>query len=144
MPNDLIAYCGLYCGACSFKVAFEENNREHLTCMPSKYDYLKGTPLEACPGCRLENRCGECVIRDCTIEKSLEHCGLCESFPCEKIKKFNNDGVPHHAESIKNLIQLAEIGKEKWLTQQREQNTCSCGKRYSWYVRECPNCDPRS
>ncbi len=41
MSHELIAYCGLYCGACSFKVAFEEQNREHLMRMPAKYEYLK-------------------------------------------------------------------------------------------------------
>ena len=36
--NNKIAYCGLYCGACSFKVAYDENARKHLQNMPSKYD----------------------------------------------------------------------------------------------------------
>jgi hypothetical protein len=140
MSNELIAYCGLYCGACSFKVAFEENNPEHLMRMPAKYDYLKKAPLEGCPGCRLENRCGECAIRDCAIEKNLEYCGLCSDFPCEKLQKFNNDGIPHHAESIGNLNLLKQIGTERWLALQKKHWMCKCGERYSWYVRECRKC----
>ena len=140
MPNELIAYCGLYCDACSFKVAFEEQNREHLLRMPEKYDYLKNTPLEWCPGCRLENRCGECAIRDCAIEKRLEYCSLCCDFPCEKLLKFNNDGIPHHAESIENLKALKTMGTEQWLVVQKAKWMCACTARYSWYVQECQKC----
>ena len=50
--NDLtlLAYCGLYCGACSFKVAFQEQNRGHLFAMPQKYAEYKDSELEDCAG----------------------------------------------------------------------------------------------
>jgi len=140
MSNELIAYCGLYCGACSFKVAFEEHNREHLMRMPAKYDHLKHAPLEFCPGCRLENRCGDCAIRDCAIEKNIEYCSLCDDFPCEKLLKFNNDGIPHHAEAIENLKVLKTMGAEQWLAVQKAKWMCTCTARYSWYLKECKKC----
>ena len=62
MSDELIAYCGLYCGACSFKVGYEENSEKHVIRMPSMYDQFKGQPLVFCPGCRLENQCGDCAI----------------------------------------------------------------------------------
>ncbi|MFZ5965670.1 MAG: DUF3795 domain-containing protein [Bacillota bacterium] len=141
MSNELIAYCGLYCGACSFKVAFEEDNREHIMSMPTVYDRFKNEPLEFCPGCRLENQCGDCAIRDCARDREIEYCSLCGDFPCEKLTNFNNDGKPHHAESIGNLNLLKNIGEEKWQALQKEKWTCSkCNIRYSWYYRECGKC----
>ncbi len=141
MASELIAYCGLYCGACSFRVAFEENNRDHVTHMPTYYDLLKNDPLEFCPGCRLENKCGECAIRDCAMNKGIEYCSQCNDFPCSKSIRFNSDGKPHHGESISNLNLLREIGEEKWLDIMRERWTCKCGARYSWYYKECTKCN---
>lgn len=140
MASELIAYCGLYCGACSFRVAFEENDREHITQMPAYYDRLKNEPLEFCPGCRLENKCGECDIRDCAISKGIEHCGQCKDFPCDILARFNSDGKPHHEESINNLNLIKEIGEEAWLELMRGKWTCKCGSKYSWYYKECLKC----
>jgi hypothetical protein len=134
---ELIAYCGLYCGACSFRLAATENDPMHLQSMPSSYDYLKGQPVELCPGCRLENKCGECAIRDCASGRELLHCGQCREFPCDRIIAFNNDGKPHHGEVLGNLQLLREIGERRWLEQMEAKWTCTCGAKRSWYYRSC-------
>lgn len=137
MASELIAYCGLYCGACSFKVAFEENDREHINRMPAYYDDLKDKPLQPCPGCRLEYKCGDCSIRDCAVGKGIEYCSMCDDFPCDKINKFNSDKKPHHGEVISSLELLREIGEKAWLEQMKGKWTCKCGTRYSWYYKKC-------
>lgn len=109
--------------------------------MPSYYDGLKNGPLEFCPGCRLENKCGECAIRDCAINKKIEHCGQCNEFPCDILERFNSDGKPHHGESIINLNLIREIGEEEWLKLMKEKWTCKCGSRHSWYYKECQKCE---
>ena len=141
MSNGLIGYCGLYCGACSFKVAFEENDRDHITNMPPKYEEFRDKPLEFCPGCRLENQCGKCDIKDCAEEKKLECCSLCEEFPCVKLENFRSDGVPHHSESIQNLQQIKKIGAREWGALQNKKLTCECGAKYSWYFTKCKKCN---
>ena len=141
MTRDLIAYCGLYCGACSFKTAVEEGVAEHVLSMPERYDKFKSEPFGTpCPGCRLENLCGQCGMRDCAAGKELAHCGQCDDFPCEKVQSFNDDGAPHHAEAIANLRLLRELGEERWLELQKEKWTCSCGRRLSWYHKTCSAC----
>ena len=137
MESELLAYCGLYCGACSFKLASETKDLEHLRRMPSRYDAHKLTLPEPCPGCRLENQCGPCAIRDCAISRNLDHCGQCAAFPCERLIQFNQDGAPHHAESIANLQAVKARGSGLWLEDQRQRWTCSCGSRLSWYRKEC-------
>ncbi len=139
MPNELIAFCGLYCGACSFRLAAVENKREHITNMPAYYDHIKNNPLEYCPGCRLENKCGECKIRDCALDKNIDFCSECDQFPCSILRTFNNDGKPHHREAIENLILLKNIGENKWLDHMKAKWTCACGSKHSWYYKSC-NC----
>lgn len=62
--------CGLECGTCSWK---EPCN---------------------CPGCmKVDGKVfwGQCKIAVCCIEKSLEHCGFCEAFPCDNLQAFAYD-----------------------------------------------------
>lgn len=143
-PDTLLACCGLYCGACSFKVAFDTNDRAHLRGMPAKYREYEDAPLQFCPGCRLDNQCGACGIRDCVLKQGLLHCGECPEFPCNRIQTFNDDGIPHHAEAIPNLKRLEEIGAERWLAEQAARWQCGCGGRRSWYLPACPGCGKQS
>ncbi|MDD2716911.1 MAG: DUF3795 domain-containing protein [Candidatus Wallbacteria bacterium] len=141
--KNLLAYCGLYCGACSFRVAVLEQDKEHLRFIPDRYDKYKDTDLsktDLCPGCRTEqSQCGGCGIRDCCRGKNLEHCGCCESFPCKLIMEFSRDGMPHHHEVLENIKRL-KLGSDKWLQEEQMKWTCSCGARRSWYIKKCPKC----
>jgi hypothetical protein len=138
--RSLIACCGLYCGACSFKVAYDEKNRAHVLSMPARYNKYKEMPLQHCPGCKLDDQPSSCEIRDCVKNKGLDHCGACREFPCDKITKFNNDGVSHHSEVLVNLKQIKEIGEERWLELQEQKWHCECGTKISWYVKTCLKC----
>ena len=140
MSDELIAYCGLFCGACSFKVAYDENDRIHIENMPEKYDKFRNMPLEFCPGCRLENQCGNCDIKDCAEKKDVKYCSQCDEFPCQKLDDFNKDGIPHHSESIENLQQLKQLGPESWIALQKQKWTCECGTKHSWYQKNCKKC----
>jgi len=109
--------------------------------MPTHYDRFKNETLEFCPGCRLENKCGECHIRDCAINRGLAYCGECIDFPCNLIINFSSDGKPHHEESISNLNLLNNVGEDKWLDIMRNKWTCKCGSKYSWYHKKCVKCN---
>ena len=65
--QSLIAFCGLYCGACR--------------------KYLSGN----CPGCHENNKAGWCKIRACNIQDNYQSCADCKEFanPMD-CKKFNN------------------------------------------------------
>jgi hypothetical protein len=134
---NLLAYCGLYCGACSFRVAALEQERKHLTAMPAKYDHLKDHPLEECRDCRIDDFCGDCAIKKCARAKNIDHCGECGEFPCDRIVKFSSDGVPHHAKVIDSIRRIREIGSRRWLDESEKAFACRCGKRLSWYVKDC-------
>jgi len=146
--TSLIAYCGLYCGACSFKLTYEEKNREHVFAMisvlPEKYSECEDEPIEEflCYGCRDERSTDKdgCSIYCCVKNKGLAHCGLCDEFPCSEIESMDNDTQPHHTGIIENLKMLRERGEEYWLRIQEKQWTCECGAKRSWYLKTCLNC----
>ena len=139
--KDLTGYCGLYCGACSFKVAFDEQDRSHLANLPGRLSKYADAQLAFCPGCRADaSLCEECGIRDCARARSVDHCGDCADFPCSRLRQFAEDGLVHHAEIIKSLEQLKELGEEQWLRVQKERWVCSCGAKRSWYLEKCPKC----
>lgn len=65
--KNLIAYCGLYCGACK--------------------SYLK----EKCPGCREKGKYKKCKMRPCCIENNYLSCADCKEFEdAMKCDKFTN------------------------------------------------------
>jgi len=39
-----------------------------------------------CYGCETFNRPCEYGVRECCIEKNIENCGKCESYPCDRIE----------------------------------------------------------
>jgi hypothetical protein len=65
--KELVAYCGLYCGACK--------------------KYLAGS----CPGCHENSKASWCKIRSCNMEHGYGSCADCKEFanPAD-CKKFNN------------------------------------------------------
>ena len=63
----MVAYCGLYCGACG--------------------SYLK----ERCPGCHENEKAKWCQVRVCCIENQYLSCADCKEFDNPKdCKKFEN------------------------------------------------------
>ena len=64
---DLVAYCGLYCGACK--------------------SYLKGR----CDGCHKNDKATWCSVRTCCRAGRLSSCAACADHPDPRqCAKFNN------------------------------------------------------
>jgi len=66
IDKNLVAYCGLYCGACR--------------------SYLKGK----CPGCHENVKATWCKVRQCNMENKYASCADCRIIPLAECKKFNN------------------------------------------------------
>ncbi|MCX6306253.1 MAG: DUF3795 domain-containing protein [Bacteroidetes bacterium] len=65
--KSLVAFCGLYCGACK--------------------KYLSGS----CPGCHENQKASWCKIRSCNLEHGYASCADCKDFTDPmSCKKFNN------------------------------------------------------
>jgi len=64
---DLVAYCGLYCGACRA--------------------YLKGR----CPGCHDNQKAKWCKVRACCAQEGFASCADCKQFADpNECKRFSN------------------------------------------------------
>ena len=139
---DLLAVCGLYCGACyHYRASYPDG--EHLLQDATR----RGRPREgyACRGCRsgalyIHPGCAQCAIRACAEEKGILHCGECEAFPCEQLEAFRNDGRLHHLPVLEQLGDLARKDPGQWLDEQAARWTCGCGARFSWYETVCVQC----
>ena len=49
--KNLLAYCGLYCGQCSFKTAHDEHDPAHLDAVPYTFTRLDISAYN-CGGCK--------------------------------------------------------------------------------------------
>jgi len=139
---DLLAVCGLYCGACThYRAAMPEGR--HLLEEAARHGR---TPADyTCRGCRsdalyVHPGCAQCEIRACAEGRGLLHCGLCTDQPCARLRAFQNNGRPHHAPVLEQLIACARKGADRWLRERERRWTCTCGTPYSWYETTCPHC----
>lgn len=94
--NDLLAYCGTYCGACPVYWATREPDkikqwrmREAIAKTASRrYAVaLTADDITGCDGCRAKTGrlfcgCGECPVRRCADGKGLASCAPCPEYPC--------------------------------------------------------------
>lgn len=90
----LVAYCGLYCGACG--------------------KYLN----DKCPGCHVNEKASWCGIRKCCIEHGYSSCADCQDFADPKqCKKFDNFiskifGLIFRSDRRACIMQIKTIGIE--------------------------------
>jgi hypothetical protein len=106
----LATVCGLYCGGCEFL------EKECAGCgrTSGKPFWTKQYGVEVCPlyGC-------------CVEQKGLEHCGLCDDFPCETFASLRDPSLTDEQfeESLKerkrSLTLRREMGTEAWLERRR-------------------------
>lgn len=135
--KDSIAYCGLFCPLCSIHTTGETGDRAHVDAMPNHYLFLKCMTVReiGCDGCKVNEACGPCKIRDCASKKHLVSCADCDDFPCTSLRNHAGDGIPHHQEALQHLWRIREVGYEVWFREQAGHLDCAdCAKRQSWYL----------
>lgn len=136
--KTMLAYCGLYCEQCSFKLAHDENDKKHLEVIPYAFE-PKNLSVYNCKGCKSNHCiCGVCNIKPCASERNIDCCSNCNDFPCEYISAFESDGMPHHKKAVENLMQIKQLGFEKWFNDLKPTLQCQqCGEKQSWYYSCC-------
>ncbi|MGB7724025.1 MAG: DUF3795 domain-containing protein [Dehalococcoidales bacterium] len=98
--EKMIAFCGLNCTGCD---AFPAN-RNKMTSAEKKHAaekwselYSRGRTIKPeemeCDGClsmggKLWNRCRNCEVRKCGMEKQVKNCAYCRDYPCEKLNEI--------------------------------------------------------
>ncbi len=147
--ENLIAACGLYCGACEMYRAVHDNNEAKQQALIQAFNARGGkftlADLE-CDGClaggRLSPWCRQCNIKSCAKLKPGETiCSAdCSDFPCSILIDFTKS-MPHHAEVVDNLRRLHKVGIKKHAEQEEKRWLCpQCKAPMSWYYKKCPKC----
>jgi hypothetical protein len=102
VDEKLVAYCGLYCGACK--------------------RYLR----DKCPGCNKNEKASWCGVRKCCQEDKLGSCADCQKFsePME-CKNFNNFfsklfGFLFGSDRKACIARIKEIGKGEFAREMKE------------------------
>ena len=150
--KNLMAPCGLYCGACGVYLATRDNNDKFKAIMGNLY----GTKPEEteCLGCmqaepakKMYGYCSTCPIRDCVKSKGFYSCHQCSDWPCEKIENF---GFETGKRVMKSTIpiwrdKVAQLGDEEgsaeWARSVCERYHCpSCGKALFRGAQRCRAC----
>jgi len=99
--KNLVAYCGLYCGACR--------------------SYLKGS----CPGCRDNVKATWCKVRTCCIENNLQSCADCTTVELKDCSKYNNFiskafGFVFNSDRAACIARIKEAGYEIYAVEMAE------------------------
>jgi hypothetical protein len=90
--SKLVAFCGLYCGACKA--------------------YLK----EKCPGCLHNEKASWCKVRSCCTGRAVSTCAVCTDYPNPRdCSKYNNliarlFGLIFRSDRGACIKQIREIG----------------------------------
>jgi len=150
--KNLMAPCGLYCGACGVYIATRDKNEKFKEIMGNLY----GTKAEdtECYGCmqsepakKLYGYCTTCAIRNCVRVKGYYSCHQCGQWPCSTIENF---GIATGVQVMKRTIpiwcaKVAELGDEKgsveWARAELERYHChACGKPLFRGAKRCRAC----
>jgi hypothetical protein len=125
IPITMIAPCGMNCAAC--------------------YAHLR--KKRTCPGCRgpedgQPNYCSRCQIRNCALNREIEFCFECSSFPCTLVKRIDKRyRVRYQVSLIENALRIKSVGIKQFLMEEKEKWTCShCRGVISLHARACSEC----
>jgi hypothetical protein len=149
---DLMAPCGLYCGACGVYIATRDDNAKFREVMGNLY----GTKPEetACLGCmqsdppkKMYGYCASCAIRDCVKSRGLYSCHQCGDWPCNRIEDFpfaTGRNVMKRAipEWRKQVAAHGDAeGSVEWARSECERYHCpSCGSPLFRGAQKCRTC----
>jgi hypothetical protein len=104
--NKLAAACGLYCGTC-----------EYLQKQCKGCGHVQGRPFWT-----TQMEIASCPLYDCCMNgKHLEHCGLCDEFPCTLFLEMRDPSLSDAEveQALKDrqeaLVRRKKIGTENWL-----------------------------
>lgn len=89
----IIGFCGDNCSACPRYIATQSGDEEQLKKAAEMWKIVGWRettvpPNEMiCHGCASVEWCRYENIRKCAVKKGIVNCGLCEDYPCKKIKE---------------------------------------------------------
>ena len=107
--NKYLGYCGLDCEKCEARLATINNDDALRDKVAKEWSEMNGMEILPsminCVGCKIDGQrtyfCDVlCPIRKCAVGKSVDNCGICESFlRCTTVEMITK----HSQEALANL-----------------------------------------
>lgn len=110
--EELIACCGLNCGACDARTATVNDNNELRAKTAEKWSVQFNAPTISieminCTGCREPGvkfgHCSECEIRKCVMSKNFQTCADCDEMESCTILGAIIQYVPEALQNLRSL-----------------------------------------
>ena len=123
--RHMTAPCGLDCFNCQFYLAHKDEEAKRAV---EELSAQLKIPFDVmlCHGCRAhdgiiplqQHLFGEdhrCAAYECFKQRSVDHCGQCDDFPCDNLHPYADkaDVLPHNTK-VFNLCLINKMGLEKW------------------------------
>ncbi len=116
---DKIGVCGDDCSYCPRYIATLSGNIEELEKVKELWVRLgwreESFPARelVCKGCSPEVKCAYPELRNCTYEKKIPNCGLCDEYPCTLVNAAfeRTKRLTSNARSVCNLKEMAILNK---------------------------------
>lgn len=108
--KNLVAFCGLYCGACR--------------------TFLSGK----CPGCRENLKATWCKLRLCCVENNFLSCADCNAIEPKECKKCNNFiskafGLVFNSDRLGCISRIKEVGYDGYAAEMTNNKRQTIRKR---------------
>lgn len=143
MPDRaLVGRCGMYCGSCPIYRAPRDKDEKKIFDISFRtrctIDMIK------CDGCGTADRFAlskSCIFRRCSSGRGLEHCSLCNEFPCDTLLGLYEDDMRSGGEARTNAEHIREVGVDKWMEEADARWRCKqCGAQIALDMKTCPAC----
>lgn len=125
--EEMIAPCGMNCGACS--------------------GYMR--QKNSCPGCRSQSDgkpayCQGCIVINCSrlAETESKFCYECPKYPCARLKSLEKRySTKYNTSFFGNLAMIRDKGIDAFLAFETERRTCpQCGATLCVHRPACLEC----
>lgn len=110
--ETLIGACGLVCSKCNAFIATRTGDEALAEATAREWSQMHGVEVRKehvwCTGCMTASEpksfhCGNsCAVRQCVVEKKVDNCAACDSYPCTKVA-FIAEAVPSTVKIIHAL-----------------------------------------
>ncbi|MFX1364170.1 MAG: DUF3795 domain-containing protein [Promethearchaeota archaeon] len=132
-----LACCGDDCSYCPRYHLNLKNTKKDLTKIATLFmkvgwrENIEPVETIRCMGCDQFNGICEYNIRECCLEKRIKNCGICEDYPCYRVKKAFKI-TKENTEKFKTILSKEDYDIFNKAFFQKKENLENIGKDHKY------------